>query len=60
VLVVNSVAAAQGFSLAGIPGGLSAATYLAAAISGLSSLIYLLILRRGQTQAAFHTSAAVV
>ena len=60
VLVVNWIALLQGLSLAGIPGGLTAAIYLSAAISGLSSLIYLLILRRGQTRAAFQASAAVV
>jgi len=60
VLIVNWIAAMRGFSLAGVPGGLTAAIYLAAAISGLSSLIYLLLLRRGQSQAAFRASAAVV
>lgn len=59
VLIVNWIALQQGFSLAGIPGGLTSAIYLSAMISGLSSLIYLLILRRGQTRAAFRASAAV-
>jgi hypothetical protein len=60
VLMVNWIAAMRGFSLAGIPGGLSSAIYLAAAISGLSSLIYLLLLRREQTKAAFQARATVV
>jgi len=60
VLVVNWIAAMRGFSLAGIPGGVTAAIYLACAISALSSLIYLLLLRRGQARAALHASEAVV
>jgi len=59
-LIVNWIALQQGFSLAGIPGGLTSAICLSAAISGLSSLIYLLILRRGQTRAIFRASTAVV
>ena len=59
VLIVNWIATVRGFSLAGIPGGLTAAIYLAAAISGLSSLIYLVILRRGQSQAAIRAGATV-
>ena len=59
VLIVNWIANVRGFSLAGIPGGLTAAIYLAAAISGLSSLIYLVILRRGQSQAAIRAGATV-
>ena len=60
VLGVSWIAAARGFSLAGVPGGPMAAVYLAGAISGLSSLIYLLLLRRSQTRAAIRASAAVV
>ena len=60
VLLVNWIATTRGFSLAGIPGGLNAAVYLAGAISGLSSLIYLLLLRQSQTRATHCTSAAVV
>ena len=60
VLIVNWIASMRGFSLAGIPGGLTSAIYLAATISGLSSLIYLLIVRRGQTREALRASAAVV
>ncbi len=60
VVLVNWIAGMRGFSLAGIPGGIKAALYLACAISALSSLIYLLLLRRGQTRAAFHASEAVV
>jgi len=59
VLIVNWIATMRGFSLAGLPGGLTAAIYLAAAISGLSSLIYLLLLRRGQAQSALRASEAV-
>src|SRR3954465_7604593 len=60
VLVVEWIAATRGFTLAGIPGGLKAAYYLAAAISGLSSVFYLLLVRRGQAQAHFRASAALV
>jgi hypothetical protein len=60
VLLVERVAASRGFVLAGMPGGSDAAFYLATAISALSSLIYLLLVRRGQTRAEFHPSAAVV
>ena len=60
VLLVDRIAASRGLALAGIPGGLSSAYYLATAISGLSSLIYLLLLRRGQTRAELHASAAMV
>ena len=54
------IAASRGFTLAGIPGGMTAAYYLSAAISGLSSLLYLLLVRRGQTRAEFRASAAMV
>ena len=60
ILLVERIAASRGFVLAGIPGGLSAAYYLAAAISALSSLFYLLLLRRGQTRAELHQNAALV
>lgn len=59
VLLVNFIAGMRGLSLAGIPGGIRAALYLACAISAVSSLIYLLLLRRGQTNAAVHASEAV-
>jgi len=36
------------------------AAYLAAAISGLTTVIYLLLLRRAQARAAVQASAAVV
>lgn len=58
--IVNWIAAMKGLSLAGIPGGLNAALWLSAAISGLSSLLYLLLVRRGQVHAAVRESAAVV
>jgi hypothetical protein len=60
VLLVERIAASKGFALAGIPGGMSTAYYLATAISAVSALIYLLLLRRGQTQADLRESAAVV
>jgi len=60
VSVVEWIAVSRGFTLAGIPGGLTTAYYLSAAISGLSSLIYLLLMRRGQARAEFRVSAAVV
>jgi hypothetical protein len=60
VVVVEWIAASRGFMLAGIPGGLVTAYFLSAAISGLSSLLYLLLVRRGQTQAEFRAAAAVV
>ena len=59
VLIVNWIATMRGFSIAGIHGGLTAAAYLAAAISGLSSLIYLLLLRHGQARSALRASEAV-
>lgn len=59
VLLVNGIATTRGFSLAGIPGGLNAAIYLSAAISGLSSLIYLLLLRLGQMRSAYRASTAL-
>ena len=60
VFLVERIAASRGFVLAGIPGGLDAAYYLATAISALSSLIYLLLLRRGQVSASMRASPAVV
>jgi hypothetical protein len=60
VVVVEWIAASRGLMLAGIPGGLATAYLLSAAISGLSSLLYLLLVRRGQTRAEFRASAAVV
>ena len=60
VQLVNWIAGMRGFSLAGIPGGIKAALFLACAISAMSSLIYLLLLRRGQARAAFHESEATV
>ena len=60
VLVAERIAASRGLALAGIPGGSDAAFYLATAISALSSLIYLLLLRRGQARDEIHESVAVV
>ena len=58
--VVNWIAAMKGFSLAGIPGGLNTALWLSGAISGLSSLLYLLIIRRSQVPESLPESAALV
>lgn len=60
VYIVEWIAASRGFVLAGIPGGLTTAYYLATAISALSSVFYLLLLRRGQTRAELRESAALV
>lgn len=59
ISLVNWVAATRGLALADFTGGLSPALYVSAAISGFSSLIYLLLLRRSQTRAALRASAAV-
>jgi hypothetical protein len=60
ILAVASYSAFRGPSLAGFPGNSMSTVYMAAAVSGLSSLIYLLLLRRGQTKAAYRASAAMV
>ena len=59
ILLVERIAASRGLALAGIPGGLSAAYYLATAIAALSSLIYLLLLRRSQSHAESLPAATV-
>lgn len=58
--VVLAVALYTGPGFAGILGSSMAAVYLAGAVSGLTTLIYLLLLRLGQARAALHASAATV
>lgn len=60
ILAVGFYSAARGMSFAGFPGNYASTVYLAGAVSGLSSLIYLLLLRRAQARAALRASAAVV
>ncbi len=55
--LILGVALYSGPGLAAIPGGATSLIYLAAAISGLTTLLYLLLLRRGQARAAAHASA---
>ena len=57
--VVLVVALYTGPGFAGILGSSMSAVYLAGAVSGLTTLIYLLLLRLGQARAALHESAAV-
>ena len=59
ILVVAWVAASRGLVLAGLPGGLASAYYLATAISALTSLLYLLLVRRGQAHAELPVRAPV-
>ncbi len=58
-LLVLAVAVYWGPGFAGLPGNSMSPVYLAGAISGLTSLIYLLLLRMGQARAALHESAAI-
>jgi hypothetical protein len=60
VLAVAFYSATRGASFAGFPGNSMSVVYLAAAISGLTALIYLMLLRSGQNRAAaMHESPTV-
>jgi hypothetical protein len=59
VLAVAVFAATRGISFAGFPGNSMSVVYIAGAVSGLTTLIYLLFLRRAQTRAATRVSATV-
>ena len=60
VLAVALYASIRGPSFAGFPGNSMSVVYVAAAISGLTALIYLLLLRSGQNRAAaMHESPTV-
>lgn len=59
VLAAELSTAVRSPGLAGFAGN-SMVVYLAAAISGLTTLFYLLLLRRGQMRASIHASATVV
>ena len=59
-LLVLAVALYSGPGFAGLPGSSMSAVYLAGAVSGLTTLLYLLLLRRGQARAEMHASATVV
>ncbi len=59
--LILAVALYSGPGLAGFPGSNSMSLfYLAAAISGLTTLIYLILLRRAQAQASVPANATVV
>jgi hypothetical protein len=60
ILGVSFYSAVRAPNFAGFPGNSMSMVYLAGAISGVTTLIYLLLLRRGQTRAAYHAAAAVV
>jgi hypothetical protein len=59
-VLIMAVALYSGPGLGGLPGGSMSLLYLATAISALTTLIYLLLLRRGQARASVQASAAVV
>lgn len=58
--LVMVVALYSGPGFGGLPGSSMSAVYLAAAVSGLTTLIYLLLLRRGQARTEIEASATVV
>ena len=58
--LVLAVAMYSGPGLAGFAGGSVSLVYLAAAISGLTTLLYLLLLQHGQARAAEHAGALAV
>ncbi len=60
ILGIGLYSAARAPSFAGFPASYASTAYLSGAISGLASLIYLLLLRRAQTRAAYRDEAAVV
>jgi hypothetical protein len=60
ILGISLYSTVRAPNFAGFPGNSISLVYLAGAISGLSSLIYLLLLRRGQVRAAVYESAAVL
>jgi hypothetical protein len=59
VLAVALYSAVLGPSFAGFPESSMSVVYVAGAVSGLTTLIYLLLLRHGQARAAIHASATV-
>ena len=60
ILAIGFYSAVRGPSFAGFPGNYASTVYLAGAVSGLSSIFYLLLLRIAQARAAHSESAAVV
>lgn len=60
ILAIGFYSAARGLRFAGLFGNYATTVYMAGAVSGLASLIYLLLLRRAQMRAAHSESAAVV
>jgi hypothetical protein len=52
--IILAVALYSGPGFAGLPGNSMSLVYLAGAISGLTTLLYLVLLRRGQARAEVH------
>jgi hypothetical protein len=59
ILAIGVYSTVRGMSFTGVFGGYASTVYMAGAVSGLSSLIYLLLLRRAQVRATVTASAAV-
>ena len=59
ILAVEFYSAARSPNVAGFPGSSMSIVYFAAAVSGLASLIYLLLLRLGQSRSSLPTNATV-
>jgi hypothetical protein len=60
ILGISLYSTVRAPNFVGLAGNSMSVVYLAGAISGLSSLIYLLLLKRGQARAEVYESAAVL